>query len=92
MYWIEYKLFYVLVHIADPKFIGIKACWFGLVHFQLLFTFSYFRRSVNGASIFTTSGYAARKFQNEIEAGLVSRSFCLMSENRDLFYAGFYMP
>lgn len=28
-------------------------------------------RSVNGASIFTTSGYAARKFQNEIVAGLV---------------------
>nr|AMJ39517.1 aldehyde dehydrogenase 6B2 copy 3 [Bixa orellana] len=28
-------------------------------------------KSVNGVSIFTTSGYAARKFQNEIEAGLV---------------------
>ncbi|XVF15314.1 hypothetical protein REPUB_Repub09cG0140800 [Reevesia pubescens] len=28
-------------------------------------------KSVNGASIFTTSGYAARKFQNEIESGLV---------------------
>ena len=23
--------FYVLVHIAGPKFIGIKTCWFGLV-------------------------------------------------------------
>ena len=30
MYWIEYKLFYVLVHIADLKLIRIKACWFGL--------------------------------------------------------------
>ena len=29
MYWIEYKLFYFLVHTADPKLIGIKACWFG---------------------------------------------------------------
>ncbi|XP_004288501.1 PREDICTED: methylmalonate-semialdehyde dehydrogenase [acylating], mitochondrial-like [Fragaria vesca subsp. vesca] len=28
-------------------------------------------RSGNGASIFTTSGIAARKFQNEVEAGLV---------------------
>ncbi|KAJ4714581.1 Methylmalonate-semialdehyde dehydrogenase [Melia azedarach] len=28
-------------------------------------------RFVNGASIFTSSGFAARKFQNEIEAGLV---------------------
>ncbi|XP_022775040.1 uncharacterized protein LOC111317012 isoform X2 [Durio zibethinus] len=28
-------------------------------------------KSVNGASIFTTSGYAAWKFQNEIESGLV---------------------
>ncbi|OMO56307.1 tRNA/rRNA methyltransferase, SpoU, partial [Corchorus capsularis] len=28
-------------------------------------------KSVNGASIFTTSGYAAKKFQNEIESGLV---------------------
>ncbi|XWS29609.1 hypothetical protein CRYUN_Cryun24cG0043800 [Craigia yunnanensis] len=28
-------------------------------------------KSVNGASIFTTSSYAARKFQNEIESGLV---------------------
>ncbi|GAV68573.1 Aldedh domain-containing protein [Cephalotus follicularis] len=28
-------------------------------------------RPVNGAAIFTTSGFAARKFQNEIEAGLV---------------------
>ncbi|XVE86887.1 hypothetical protein DITRI_Ditri18aG0071500 [Diplodiscus trichospermus] len=28
-------------------------------------------KSVNGASIFTTSGYAARKFQNGIESGLV---------------------
>ena len=26
------KLFYVLVLIADPKLIGIKACWFGLVY------------------------------------------------------------
>ncbi|GKV25071.1 hypothetical protein SLEP1_g34567 [Rubroshorea leprosula] len=28
-------------------------------------------KSLNGASIFTSSGYAARKFQNEIDAGLV---------------------
>ncbi|KAL4387744.1 hypothetical protein GQ457_09G011000 [Hibiscus cannabinus] len=28
-------------------------------------------KPVNGASIFTTSGYSARKFQNEIESGLV---------------------
>ncbi|KAK3211131.1 hypothetical protein Dsin_015837 [Dipteronia sinensis] len=28
-------------------------------------------RFVNGASIFTTSGFAAKKFQNEIEGGLV---------------------
>ena len=30
MYWIECKLFYFLVPIADPKLIGIKACWFVL--------------------------------------------------------------
>ncbi|XP_027363704.1 methylmalonate-semialdehyde dehydrogenase [acylating], mitochondrial-like isoform X2 [Abrus precatorius] len=29
------------------------------------------RRNGNGASIFTTSGMAARRFQNEVEAGLV---------------------
>ncbi|XVF61492.1 hypothetical protein PTKIN_Ptkin08bG0133900 [Pterospermum kingtungense] len=28
-------------------------------------------KSVNGASIFTTSGYAARKFQSDVESGLV---------------------
>ena len=32
----------------------------------------YFYRYRNGASIFTTSGIAARRFQNEVEAGLVS--------------------
>ena len=31
MYWIEYKLFTVLVHIADPILFGTKAGWFGLV-------------------------------------------------------------
>ena len=30
MYWIEYKLLYILVHIAGPKLIEIKSCWFGL--------------------------------------------------------------
>ena len=33
MYWIEYKLFSVLVHIADPILFGTKAGWFGLVWF-----------------------------------------------------------
>ena len=35
-----------------------------------LLSSSHYRCS-NGASIFTTSGVAARKFQNEVEAGLV---------------------
>ena len=30
MYWIKYKLFYVLIHIVDPKLIGI---FVGLVLF-----------------------------------------------------------
>ena len=29
------NFFYVLVHVADPKYIGIKTCWFGLVWFRL---------------------------------------------------------
>ena len=31
VYGIKYKLFHVLVRVADPKFIGIKPCRFGLV-------------------------------------------------------------
>ena len=27
--WDRIEIFYVLVHVADPKYIGIKACWFG---------------------------------------------------------------
>lgn len=34
---------------------------------------SRFHRHGNGASIFTTSGIHARKFQNEVEAALVSQ-------------------
>ena len=36
MYWIKYKLFYVLVYIANPKLIGIKAYWFGFINCLLL--------------------------------------------------------
>ena len=32
----ECKLFYILIHVADPKYIGIKVCWFGLVRFVIL--------------------------------------------------------
>ena len=35
----------------------------------------FWSRYGNGASIFTTSGAAARKFQTEIEAGQVRKSF-----------------
>ena len=35
----------------------------------------FWNRYGNGASIFTTSGVAARKFQTEIEAGQVKSDF-----------------
>ena len=38
IYWIEYKFFYILIHIVDPKLkFGIKVGWFGLLmHFDFL--------------------------------------------------------
>lgn len=48
---------------------------FSKVTFHFKFPFSYyFCRYGNGASIFTTSGAAARKFQHEIEAGQVNQN------------------
>ncbi|TKY71522.1 Methylmalonate-semialdehyde dehydrogenase of acylating [Spatholobus suberectus] len=40
-----------------------------LLNFHLSLTLTFYNRYRNGASIFTTSGVAARKFQTEIEAG-----------------------
>lgn len=50
-----------------------------LLQFSVLYSYLILPvlRCGNGASIFTTSGIAARKFQNEVEAGLVSQSFLL---------------
>ncbi|KAI9080515.1 hypothetical protein K1719_037481 [Acacia pycnantha] len=41
-------------------------------------------RYVNGATIFTTSGIAARKFQNEVEAGLVGINVTSPSTDKGL--------
>lgn len=55
---------------------------FGDAPFHILIFLFY--RHGNGASIFTTSGVAARKFQNEVEAGLVSQPFCMAYRYQEL--------
>ena len=35
-YKVGYYLFYVIVHVADPILIGIKACWFSLFFLVML--------------------------------------------------------
>ncbi|KAK4585077.1 hypothetical protein RGQ29_022661 [Quercus rubra] len=49
-------------------------------------------RHGNGASIFTTSGIHARKFQNEVEAGLNVLSFFLAFVSLDLLIGQFNQP
>lgn len=46
-------------------------------------------RNGNRASIFTTCGVAARKFQDEVDAELVSEFVLLSSKNPNQFFSNF---
>ncbi|KAG5529638.1 hypothetical protein RHGRI_030124 [Rhododendron griersonianum] len=53
-----------------PSYVMLQLTW-NATRKKSLDRFSFVRRYGKGASIFTTSGVSARKFQNGIEAGLV---------------------
>ncbi|KAE9450086.1 hypothetical protein C3L33_18033, partial [Rhododendron williamsianum] len=70
---------YVLLRFQDmnmetlwvrPSYVMLQLTW-NATRKKSLDRFSFVCRYGKGASIFTTSGVSARKFQNEIEAGLV---------------------
>ena len=71
--WFKMELPHFIAKICPHQKISVHKAKLLMSYFYSFIVLSY--RHVNGASIFTTSGVAARKFQNDVESGLVSWSF-----------------